>query len=311
MPRKNSSIQKSKYNVDDEYYTLFEDVAKEISLYAHHLNGKRILCPCDWFDSYNEKIMYLNDGDNKIDTPSINIKSQFVRFLLVQASAYGIKSITCSGYNPITNQGIRFQDIDFSKYDVIITNPPFSMFAEFINTLIENEKEFIVIGPLMGLSLVDIVRHIKDNKLWLGYHFHMSGFLRPNGTILDKSESVCRCSQWYTNMPVEVRQRPLYLTNSYEENPELYPKYVNYDAIEVGKVRDIPDDYYGEMGVPISVMQKFNPDQFELVEESSRLATTFKDNNGKSCSGRFYIKLPDGNYKRMQPRYIIKRKNNR
>lgn len=308
MPRKNSSIQKSKYNVDDEYYTLFEDIAKEISQYAQYLKGKRILCPCDWFDTYQETTMYLDDGDNQIDTPSTNVRSQFVRFLLVQASAYGIKSITCSGFNPKTNQGVRFQDIDYSKYDVIITNPPFSMFAEFINTLIENGKEFIVIGPLMGLSLVDIVRHIKDNELWLGYHYHMSGFLRPDGTVLDKSESVCRCSQWYTNMPVEVRQRPLYLTNSYEDNPESYPRYVNYDAIEVGQVRDIPDDYYGEMGVPISIMQKFNPDQFELIEESSRLATKFKDNNNKPCSGRFYIKLPNGNYKRMQPRYIIKRK---
>lgn len=308
MPRKNSSIQKSKYNVDDEYYTLFEDIAKEVSCYSQYLKGKRILCPCDWFDTYDEKIMYLDDGENQIDTPSASVRSQFVRFLLVQASAYGIKSITCSGYNPKTNQGVRFQDIDYSKYDVIITNPPFSMFTEFINTLIENGKEFIVIGPLMGLSLIDIVRHIKNNNLWLGYHYHMSGFLRPDGTVMEKSTSVCRCSQWYTNLPVDVRQRPLYLTGSYEETPEKYPKYINYDAIEVKYVRDIPDDYYEEMGVPVSFMQSFNPDQFELIEESSRLAKKFRDKNGKSCSGRFYLLLPDGNVERKQPRLVIKRK---
>lgn len=308
MPRKSSSIQKSKYKVDDEYYTLFDDIAKEVSLYAQYLKGKRILCPCDWFDTYDEKILYLDDIENPISTPSTNIKSQFVRFLLVQADTYGIKSLTCSGYNPKINKGVRFQNIDYSKYDVIITNPPFSQFAEFINILIENKKEFIVIGPLMGLSLVDIIDHIKNNEIWLGYHYHMSGFLRPDGTIMQKNESVCRCSQWYTNLPVDVRQRPLYLTGSYYANPNKYPQYVNYDAIEVGKVRDIPDDYYGEMGVPVSIMQSLNPDQFEVIGESSHLAAKFRDNNGKSCSGRFYTLLPDGSFKRHQARYIIKRK---
>ena len=152
MVKRTTRLQGSKQKRDDEYYTLFQDIADEVSLYLPQLRGKRILCPCDWDESYNEEIVYKEEGyvldrdlfaaegtiknidiaktREKIEKRMDLVKCQFVYYLLNQAEECGIRSISVSGYNPKTNEGVRFQDIDYSHYDVIITNPPFSQFDE-------------------------------------------------------------------------------------------------------------------------------------------------------------------------------------
>lgn len=306
MPRTNQDFNKSRRAKDNEYYTLYKDVADEVGLYLNQLRGMRILCPCDWASSYNEQAFYTCEQGIIIEPAAAG--SQFIRYLVAKAEQYGFESVTASGYDDRMGVGVRFQDIDYSKYDVIITNPPFSLFGEFIDTLITAGKKFLVIGSHMDGSLKNIVRYFQAGQIRIGYHYHLSGFLRPDGTILSKQESTPRCCQWFTNLDVDLRQRPLVLTESYEETPENYPKYINYDAIEVGAIRKIPSDYYALMGVPITFWQAFNPEQFEIIGESNDLAIPFRDEKGKLCSGRFYTKSEDGTLHRHQPRLIIKRK---
>ena len=153
--KKKELLEKSKAEDPDEYYTLYDDIAAEVSLYRKHLKGKRIICPCDWDESFETEIVY-SDGDyipsdnlfdegdfvkiinveetkKRIEKDISLIKCNFIKFLVSHAEAYGIKSISVSGYNPADKKGIKFQNIDYSKYDLVITNPPFSQINEFIN----------------------------------------------------------------------------------------------------------------------------------------------------------------------------------
>ena len=335
MVQRTTRLQGSKEKKDDEYYTLFQDIADEVSLYLPQLKGKRILCPCDWDESYNEEIVYKEEGYvlnrdlfsangtikniditqtmAKIEKNMSLIKCQFVYYLLNQAEEYQIKSISVSGYNPKTGEGVRFQDIDYSNYDVVITNPPFSQFAELIDILVKNHVQFLVIGPQNALTLKEIISHFQKDEIRIGYHYHLSGFRRPDGTILPKQDLTPRSCMWFTNLEVEEKQKDFVMTESYYEHPELYPKYVNYDAIEVFPTSRIPFDYYGEMGVPITYLQKYKPSQFEIIGSSRELGKQMKglveDDAVYSKGGiRFYLPLGNKHYKRMYDRIVIKRR---
>ena len=335
MVTRTSRLQGSKKKKDDEYYTLFQDIADEVSLYLPQLRGKRILCPCDWDESYNEEIVYKEEGyvlgrdlfaaegtiknidiaktREKIEKRMDMVKCQFVYYLLNQAEDWGIRSISVSGYNPKTNEGVRFQDIDYSYYDVIITNPPFSQFDEFIDLLIKNGKEFLVIGPQTAPTEKSIIKHFQEGNIRIGYHYHLSGFNRPDGTTLPKQHNTPRSCMWYTNLQVDPQTKELTLTASYNDNPEKYPKYVNYDAIEVPTVADIPNDYFEEMGVPITFMQKYNPKQFEIIGSSMQLGKSIKecvepDAIYEKGGTRFYLAQGDKHYRRLWDRMVIKRR---
>ncbi|MCH4239841.1 MAG: adenine-specific methyltransferase EcoRI family protein [Oscillospiraceae bacterium] len=269
---------------NDEFFTLFEDIAAEITNYKDQLRGKRILCPCDWDESLTGELVY-SEGDyvypgnlleqggtvKKVDLgkskrviKDINVvKCNFVKFLVAHAESYGIKSVYVSGYNPTTGEGVKFQNVDYSKYDVVITNPPFSAFREFIDIMISNRMQFIVIGPQNAITYKETFHYIKENQLWLGYHYHLSGFRLPNGTIIPKNDSLPRCCCWFTNMDVKYRHDKMILTEEY--SPEKFPHYYNYDGIDVNRTLKIPFDYDGVMGVPITFLQKYNPEQFEII----------------------------------------------
>lgn len=295
MPRTNADFNKSRREKDDEYYTLYQDVADEVGKYLPQLRNQRIICPCDWASSYGEHTFYTKE-QGIITEPAAD-GSQFVRYLIAKAEEYEFASVTASGLDNRTGEGLSFLDIDYSKYDVVITNPPFSLFGEFIDTLINAGKKFLVIGSHMDGSLKNIVRYFQEGKIRIGYHYHLSGFLRPGGVLLSKNESTPRCCQWFTNLEVDLNQRPLVLTESYEENPEQYPKYDNYDAIECTYVRKIPYDYMGKIGVPVTFLQSYNPNQFEVLG----IDRYIEDN--PIPNKRFTI-----NGKEKQPRLIIKRK---
>jgi len=283
------SLYKAHKIKDDEFFTLYEDVANEVSLYKKQLKGKRIICPCDWDESYNEEIVFKEEGfigpsnlldkggtikkinikasKKKIEKPLALIKCNFVKFLVAHADAYGIKSISVSGYNPTNGKGVKFQDVDYSKYDLVITNPPFSQFRDFIETMFKNNMDFLVVGPITAITYKEIFSHIKDNKMWLGYAKQLSGFRLADGTlVLSKNPegSVPRACKWYTNLDVAYRHDKMILTENYSR--EKYPKYDNYEGIEVSQTKKIPHDYTGVMGVPVTFLTKFNPDQFEIVK---------------------------------------------
>jgi len=299
---------------DDEYYTFYEDISEEVSRYKEQLRGKRILCPCDWDESYNEEIVFkeenfiihtqlfsnngtikqvdIKQSKQKIEKDLNLVKCNFVKFLVSHADDYGIKSISVSGFNPATNEGIRFQDIDYRHYDLVITNPPFSQFIEFVETLMKNKLKFLVIGPQTAISYRDIFSYIKQNRMWLGYAKQLYGFGRPDGTkLLSKNPdgSVPRACKWFTNLDVSYRRDRMILTEEYEK--DKYPKYANYDGIDVRETKLIPYNFNGCMGVPITFLQKYNPEQFEIV--GFRKGNDGKDlflENGKSLFVRILIK---------------------
>jgi len=278
----------SAYNKkNNEYYTLYPDIAAEVSRYKDQLKGKRILCPCDWDESLNGELVY-SDGNyvypnnlleqggtiKKVDLTqpqkiikNINIVGcNFVKFLVAHAEDYGIKSIYVSGYNPVTEQGVKFQNIDFSNYDVVITNPPFSLFREFITTMFDNKMKFLIIGPTTAITYKESFNHIKDNEMWLGYAKQLSGFKMADGSYVmskDKEGSVPRACKWFTNLDVKYRHDRMILTEKYD--PQKYSKYYNYDGIDVSRTIAIPYDYDGIMGVPITFLTKYNPEQFEII----------------------------------------------
>lgn len=328
MGKKNSTLTKAQTSKDiekDEYYTLYEDIADELPNYREQLRGKRIICPCDWDESYTEALVYkeaeyiaplnfFSEGgtikeieiekskellERNLDT----VKCNFVKFLVAHAEDYGIKSIAVSGYNPANGNGIKFQDIDYSKYDVVITNPPFSQVIEFFDTMMKyRDLKFLIIGPLTAIGYKNAFQYLRDNRMWIGYHYHLKGFIRPDGTIIPKNDSTPRSCVWYTNLEVSYRNDWLILTEKYD--PEKYPRYYNYkQAIDVNRTSLIPYDYDGEMGVPISFLQKYNPEQFELVI-SNRLIE--KSPRWKGDKANLWIEKDGKPYKCPFERIIIR-----
>lgn len=162
--------------------------------------------------------------------------------------------------------------INFLKEaDIVVTNPPFSLFREYIEQIMNYKKDFILIGHQNALTYREFFPLIRDNKVWLGYGFkgNAGHFINKHyvdyATATDRKEGMIRVSGvvWYTNLDVPKRHDEIILYKKY--NPEDYPKYENYDAININKVAEIPKDYDGVMGVPITFMNKHNPDQFEII----------------------------------------------
>ncbi len=266
MSKKNINLRTAAKNKKDEWYTPFKDIEAEVYRYKDQLRDKVIYCPCDWDESFERIVCYENGTTNEAVVDKIkSTKCNFIKFLVSQASDFGIKKIIASGYNPTTKQGIRFQDADYSGVDIVITNPPYSQFKEFIPTMFNHNLKFLVVGPLNAITYKENFLLLKENKMWLGYANSFSGFIKPDGSIEKKGNDV-----WYTNLDVSYRHDWMILTEEY--NAENYQKYDNFEAIEVGKQKLIPENYDGLMGVPISFLLKYNPDQFEIVDGLNRYA---------------------------------------
>ena len=257
----NANLITAKFEKADEFYTQLEDIERELKHYRAFFNGKIVYCNCD--DS----------------------SSNFVRYFKEHFNELGLKKLLVSGYR-ITPSGVDKTTGDFrsaeciellQQADIVVTNPPFSLFREFIAQLVKFEKKFVVIGNINCITYKEIFPLIKESKIWLGYGMGraISGFVVPDdyelyGTetrINERGQKVVSTNQglWLTNLPIKKRYEDLPLYKNY--TPEKYPRYDNYDAIEVSKTAEIPCDYFGDMGVPITFLDKYNPAQFEIVEQ--------------------------------------------
>lgn len=280
----NSNLHNAKRQKNDEFYTRLTDIEKELKHYKEHFKGKTVYCNCD-------------------DARSSN----FFKFFSLKFEDYGLKKLITTSYNPNGHgtvfvyegdkNGNRMPDDseikvtelkgngDFrseecveilKEADIVVTNPPFSLFRDYIRTLVENDKKFLILGNNNAITYKEIFPLIKENKLWLGYadnktmEFGLPEYYErwdrievTRGGGYQKIGRVPAIS-WFTNLQHGKRNEELILYRHY--TPEAYPKYDNYDAIEVSKVTDIPEDYYGVMGVPITFLGKYNPMQFEIVE---------------------------------------------
>lgn len=198
-----------------------------------------------------------------------------------------------------------------TQADIVVTNPPFSLFREYIAQLIEYDKKFVIVGHQNALTYKEIFPLIKANKLWLGYGFKggaghfINEHYEDYATATDRKEGMIRVSGvvWYTNLDISKRHEDIILYKEY--TPEEYPKYDNYEAIEVSKTNEIPKDYKGIMGVPITFMNKYNPEQFEIIGAT--------ESEGKGFSNGLWdekskVAQPLINQNRVYKRIFIKNK---
>ena len=207
--------------------------------------------------------------------------------------------------------------------DIIVTNPPFSLFREYVSMLVEHQKHFIIIGNQNAISYEETFSLMKNNKMWIGASIHSGdrAFFVPDDYPLDAAgcgideitgRKYIRVKgiRWFTNLDIKQRHEEMILVRHY--TPEQYPKYVNYDAIEVAKTSDIPCDYDGEMGVPITFMDKYNPEQFEIIGISRELVRTLSEDVRKNGAypqiGRFYLDVGAEKYKKVYERLVIRNK---
>ena len=278
MNAKNANLHKAKKEANDEFYTQYEDIAKEIEHYKEHLKGKVIYCNCDipHFSNFHK---YFLDNFKELELKKL-IVTGYVKNGNGKCSIYdGEKS---TDYDLLGDGDFRSDEcIDMlQKADVIITNPPFSLFREFIKVMVDNDKDFIVVGNKNAITYKDVFPLIKENKMWLGvkslgvdtyfdipkvyadelvaYKKEGSAYKIINGRIMGRVQ-IC----WFTSFNVRKND---YLELTKEYNESEYPKYDNYDAINVDKTKDIPKDYYGVIGVPITFLDKHNQNQFEIVK---------------------------------------------
>lgn len=298
---------------NDEFYTLLTDIEKEMRHYRKHFKGKTVLCNCDDpFESNFFKYFVLNFnrlGLKKLiatcyaTSPIAN--QQLSLFDVVggdeEQRNKPYKAVVTKVYDVTGDGGVDMFDVaelfkthenelvelegngDFrseeclallDEADIVVTNPPFSLFREYVATLMEHEKKFIIIGNSNAITYKEVFPLIMQDRLWLGvtrsgtgsmWFRIMDDFPVKSGQKVENGVryQTIGNSAWFTNLDVKKRHEELILVKRY--SPEEYPRYDNYDAIEVSKIVDIPLDYAGVMGVPITFLGKYNPDQFEIV----------------------------------------------
>jgi modification methylase ecoRI len=287
----NKQLSQAKKGKEDEFYTQLEDIEAELKHYREHFAGKTVLCNCDdprmshfffyfvlHFHHLGLKKLittcYKNQDPNSC---SENISKQAV-YLVYEGEDIGSPpDPNIAGLvHPLQGDGdFRSPEcINFlEEADIIVTNPPFSLFREYVTLLMEHRKNFIVIGNQNAITYKEVFQYIRNNQLWLGYKFGDMKFrvpdhyaARPTRFWIDKKGKKWRSLGnicWFTNLDIQKRHEELTLYKKY--NPEGYPHYDNYDAINVNKTADIPCDYDGVMGVPITYLDKHNPNQFEII----------------------------------------------
>ena len=291
----NRGLKEAAKNKRDEFYTQLPDIENELKHYEKHLKNKVIYCNCDdprvsnffHFFSHNferlglnklittcyknqnpdlfsrhdcEKAIYLeyegDKNDNKIPDPE----------------EIGIKELQGDG-DFRSEESLEL----LQQSDIVVTNPPFSLFREYVAQLVKYDKKFVIIGNLNALTYKETFKLIKENKIWFGHSIHSGDreFGVPADYPLNAANSRTdengnqyirvKGVRWFTNLDYKERHEDLVLTKPYKGNENDYPKYDNYDAINVDKTKEIPMDYAGAMGVPITFLDKYNPDQFEII----------------------------------------------
>lgn len=252
---KNTNLHKAKKEANDEFYTQYDDIAKEIEHYKEHLKGKVVYCNCDipYFSNFHK---YFLDNFKELELKKL-IVTGYVKNGNGKCSIYDGEKAT--DYDLLGDGDFRGDEcIDMlQKADVVITNPPFSLFREFIKVLVDNRKGFIVVGNKNAITYKDVFPMFMNNKMFIGAT-EPNNFITPSG----ETKLINGLSRWFTSF--NVRENT-YLELSKEYSESAYPKYDNYDAINVNKTKDIPKDYDGIMGVPITFLDKYNPKQFEII----------------------------------------------
>jgi len=284
---KNVNLNKAKALKDDEFYTLYEDIEKEVQ---------------DYQDQFKDKIVYLNCDDPEFSNFWKYFSNNFDNLKLKKLISTHYKSNGCSYKLEKTKEKIEKTDLEMNgdfrngecidilkDSDIIVTNPPFSLFRDYLKQLMRYRKTFLIVGPLSVVGYKPSFKAIKENRMWLGKNF-IKGFKQPNGNI-KRFGNIC----WFTNLKSTVNE---FITLDKNYSEEVYKKFDNYNAINIDKLKDIPKDYYHPMGVPVTFLEKYNPEQFEIIGTSSF-----------SCKYHYGVGTLRFNKKEKYTRIIIKRIN--
>lgn len=310
----NTNLHKARKARQDEFYTQLCDIEKELQHYP---------------GAFQDKVIYLSTDDPK--------HSQFWAFFADNFATLGLKRLIATHFTPgatsstatvKTHAGTTAYSIEgdgdfrseecvelLRQSDIVVSNPPFSLFREYVAQLVEHEKHFVILGNQNAITYKEVWPLIQGGKLWLGTKSNMAmqlavpeGYWAKEGSPVDdmgRSIVTVPGIAWFTNLDHVRRHEELPLWKKY--TPEEYPRYDNYDAINVDKVKEIPVDYPGVIGVPITFLGKHNPEQFEIVGQSRMVAEVIEV-DGKRISDLVYRK-PDGSLKYPYMRVMIRNLN--
>lgn len=305
MARRN--LDNAKVNKKDEFYTQMTDIERELQHYWLHFRDKVVLCNCD--DPYESNFfkyfalrfnqlglkklictcyngspvlgneLMIDFGDFEDEPKKVAYKVEITE--VKDLNGDGAVDLSDVQYLMKNDKNVLstlktgdFRDPEcielLKQSDIVVTNPPFSLFREYIGQLMEYDKKFLIIGHQNAITYKEVFPLVKENKMWLGYGFkggaaHFFSPYEDIATAGNHKKDMIRVSgvNWFTNLEIPKRNEEMDLVCRY--SPEEYPTYDNYDAIEVGKTSDIPYDYKGNMGVPITFLDKYNPEQFEII----------------------------------------------
>lgn len=285
----NTKLAQAKKNKKDEFYTQLSDIERELKHYRKHFKDKVVYCNCDdprvsnFFHYFSYKFEQL--GLKKLiatcyKSQDIDLfsRNDSERAIMLEydgdKNGNNIPDVDEIGIHYLQGDGDFRSDecIEILKQaDIVVTNPPFSLFREYVSQLIKFDKKFVIVGHQNATKYKEIFPLIRDNKMWLGFGFKggaghfINKHYEDYATATDRREGMIRVSgvHWFTNLDINKRHEDLILYKNYI--PEEYLKYENLDAINVDKTKDIPFDYPGMIGVPITFMDKYNPSQFEIV----------------------------------------------
>jgi len=356
----NTTLHRAHKAKQDEFYTQLVDIENELKHYKEQFRGKVVYCNCD--DPFESNFFkYFAANFNALGLKKL-IATSYVKSPIVggQLPLFEVEGLKPSGKEPFKIQikevpdtdkdgAINLDDVKYllkhdkntatplkdggdfrsdeciellKQADIVVTNPPFSLFREYIAQLIEHGKKFLIIGNTNAITYQDVFNLIQDNKVWLGinngpkiyqvpdYYEQENIFTGTDGKKYAKMGNTC----WFTNLDFKKRHENLQFYKKY--SPKNYPKYDNYDAIEVSRISEIPMDYDGVMGVPVTFLDVYNPDQFKILGITDRhnvsglrtkTYTAVDDPKYNDLNRRGAIKTSDG-YKSTYARILIKRK---
>lgn len=327
---KNQNLHNAKSDKNDEFYTRYEDIEKELENYKKHFEGKIVYCNCDnpewsnfwkfFYDNFDEyKLKKLICTHYSVDGNAYALTYDGVK----ETKEYLSKANGESGFgdtmfdffsdNETTPNG-EFASAECIEYlkeaDIVVTNPPFSLFREFVALMIEYGKDFLIVGNMNALTYKELFPYIKQNKMWTGEHngemaFRVPPDSEPRETRfwIDADGQKWRSlgnAMWLTTLDYEGRHKCIELTEHYDA--DKYPTYSNYNAINVDKVCEIPCDHFGEMGVPVTFLFKYSPEQFEIIGHDHDLTGNLSDG---IKDGQFNVNGV-GKFKRILIRRITK-----
>ena len=328
----NRNLHRARANRINEFYTQLSDIEDEVWHYRHHFRDKVVYCNCDdprvsnffryfsmKFESFGLKRLIATCYKNQQMDMFSQHDTEKAIYLEYDGSgeSHRIPSAEDIGLHYLNGDGdFRSHEcIELLKQaDIVVTNPPFSLFREYVAQLVEYDKKFLIIGNMNAITYKEVFPLIKSNKVWLGSAQESRTMLfdvppdaiselkatKKEGStytiVNDKFKIRTRNTKWFTNLDHKKRHEELILYKRY--SPEEYPHYDNYDAINVGKTAEIPKDYPKAMGVPISFLDKHNPDQFEVLD-----ANDLRLHNNVPIKKHGLIKDKDGSING-KPKYV-------